>query len=148
MFNKRRYCYFILLVVCKPTGPRRYHCKSHVIFKPVLVQPWPCFMSTSLWTAEANTGNDIWTFETDLIQQWVIKLLRMLSLLSLCSTHTHHSKQKAGRDETIKLETVKGAGAILSNVSSKPCGGNPQPVLLCKRKLDHTLDLYFFCRVK
>lgn len=64
-------------------------------------------------------------------------------------THTHTPfKQKARRDETIKLETVKGAGAIVSNVSAKPCGGNPQPVPLCKCKLDNTLDPYFMaCQI-
>lgn len=30
----------------------------------------------------------------DLIQHWLIKLLRMLSLLNLCNTHTDYSNRK------------------------------------------------------
>lgn len=54
--------------------------------------------------------------------------------------HTHRLfKQKVGRDETIKLETVKKDGAIMSDPNLV---GNPQSVPLCKCKLN-TLDPHF-----
>lgn len=78
---------------------------------------------TSLWAAEANSGNDIWTVEKDLIQHCVIKQLRMLSFLSRDSTCTPF-KQKAWRDKTTKFKTLKGHGTILLSVWSKPCREN------------------------
>lgn len=76
---------------------------------------------------KANTGNDIWTFgkkkKEDLIQQWQIKLAKNAEPPKPANTHTrthtHNSKGAAG-DETIKLETVKKDGAIMSD--PEPCG--------------------------
>lgn len=91
----------------------------------------PCFMWISLWTRQPNTGNHIWTFwkekkegeEADLIQQWQIKLAKNAEPPKLANTHIHthteNSKGAAG-DETIKLETVKKDGAIMSD--PEPCG--------------------------
>lgn len=101
--------------------------KSRALFEPVSLQAKPLFHVDITLNEAAKHWESYLNFlerkkegeEADLIQQWQIKLAKNAEPPKPANTHTRNSKGAAG-DETIKLETVKKDGAIMSD--PEPCG--------------------------